>query len=58
MSNKQRKEHQRLEKKRRQEDRHRQKVLAGKSNNADNNKSRADSETQVTLVKTVAALNI
>ncbi|XP_048375363.1 OTU domain-containing protein 3 [Sphaerodactylus townsendi] len=58
VSNKQKKEQQRQEKKRRQEDRHRQKVLASKSNNVDNNKSRADSETQVTLVKTVAALNI
>ncbi|XP_015279668.1 PREDICTED: OTU domain-containing protein 3 [Gekko japonicus] len=58
VSNRQKKDQQRLEKKRRQEDRHRQKVLAGKSNNADNNKSRVDPETQVTLVKTVAALNI
>ncbi|XP_054856960.1 OTU domain-containing protein 3 [Eublepharis macularius] len=58
ISNKQKKEQQRLEKKRRQEDRHRQKILASKSNNTDNNRSQADSETQVTLVKTVAALNI
>ncbi|XP_077167793.1 OTU domain-containing protein 3 [Paroedura picta] len=58
VSNKQRKDQQRLEKKRRQEDRHRQKFLASKSNNTDNNKSRVDPETQVTLVKTVAALNI
>ncbi|XP_042336269.1 OTU domain-containing protein 3 isoform X2 [Sceloporus undulatus] len=54
MSSKQKKELQRLEKKRRQEDRHRQKVLAGK----DNNKNEPEPESQVTLVKTVAALNI
>ncbi|XP_073173163.1 OTU domain-containing protein 3 isoform X2 [Lepidochelys kempii] len=58
VSNKQRKEQQRLEKKRRQEERHRQKVLANRSNNADNNRSETDSDTQVTLVKTLAALNI
>uniref|UniRef100_A0A8C3IHM0 OTU deubiquitinase 3 n=1 Tax=Chrysemys picta bellii TaxID=8478 RepID=A0A8C3IHM0_CHRPI len=58
VSNKQRKEQQRLEKKKRQEERHRQKVLASRSNNADNNRSETDSDTQVTLVKTLAALNI
>ncbi|XP_030393299.1 OTU domain-containing protein 3 [Gopherus evgoodei] len=58
VSNKQRKEQQRLEKKKRQEERHRQKVLANRSNNADNNRSETDSDTQVTLVKTLAALNI
>nr|XP_025042922.1 OTU domain-containing protein 3 [Pelodiscus sinensis] len=58
VSNKQRKEQQRLEKKQRQEERHRQKVLANRSNNADNNKSETDFDTQVTLVKTFAALNI
>ncbi|XP_067423620.1 OTU domain-containing protein 3 [Emydura macquarii macquarii] len=56
--NKQRKEQQRLEKKRRQEERHRQKVLANRSNNADNNRSETDLDTQVTMVKTFAALNI
>ncbi|XP_066493219.1 OTU domain-containing protein 3 isoform X1 [Tiliqua scincoides] len=56
--NKQKKQ-QRLEKKQRQTDRHRQQVLAGKSNNEDNNsKSEADAEAQVTVVKAVAALNI
>ncbi|XP_024060839.1 OTU domain-containing protein 3 isoform X2 [Terrapene carolina triunguis] len=58
VSNKQRKEQQRLEKKKRQEERHRQKVLVNRSNNADNNRSETDSDTQVTLVKTLAALNI
>ncbi|KAJ6656753.1 hypothetical protein lerEdw1_003084 [Lerista edwardsae] len=58
MSSRQKKEQQRQEKKRRQADRHRQGVLAGKSNNSDNNKSEADSEAQVTVVKAVAALNI
>uniref|UniRef100_A0A8D0L1G6 OTU domain-containing protein 3 n=1 Tax=Sphenodon punctatus TaxID=8508 RepID=A0A8D0L1G6_SPHPU len=58
ISNKQKKEQQRLEKKRRQEERHRQKVLSSKSNNTDNNKNEVDSDTQFTLVKTVAALNI
>lgn len=58
VSNKQRKEQQRLEKKKRQEERHRQKVVANRSNNADNNKSETDFDTQVTLVKTFAALNI
>ncbi|TFK13684.1 glutaminase kidney isoform, mitochondrial [Platysternon megacephalum] len=58
VSNKQRKEQQRLEKKKRQEERHRQKVLVNRSNNVDNNRSETDSDTQVTLVKTLAALNI
>lgn len=58
MSNRQEKKQQRLEKKRRQEDRHRQKVLGSKSNLSDNNKNAMESESQVTLVKTIAALNI
>uniref|UniRef100_A0A8C8S8N7 OTU domain-containing protein 3 n=1 Tax=Pelusios castaneus TaxID=367368 RepID=A0A8C8S8N7_9SAUR len=58
VSNKQRKEQQRLEKRRRQEERHRQKVLVSRSNNADNNRSETNSDIQVTLVKTFAALNI
>ncbi|XP_061457495.1 OTU domain-containing protein 3 isoform X2 [Rhineura floridana] len=58
VSSKQKKEQQRLEKKRRQEDRHRRKVLTGKSNLLDNNKNAAESESQVTLVKTFAALSI
>nr|XP_034976240.1 OTU domain-containing protein 3 isoform X1 [Zootoca vivipara] len=58
VSNRQEKKQQRLEKKRRQEDRHRQKVLGGKSNLSDNNKNAMESESQVTLVKTIAALNI
>ncbi|XP_019367448.1 PREDICTED: OTU domain-containing protein 3 [Gavialis gangeticus] len=58
VSNKQRKEQQRLEKKRRQEERHRQKALTNKSNNANNNRNETDSNTQVTLVKALAAVNI
>ncbi|KAF7237574.1 OTU domain-containing protein 3 [Varanus komodoensis] len=58
VSNKQKKEQQRLEKKRRQEDRHRQKVLASRSSTSDNDRNAVDSEMQVTLVKTFAALNI
>ncbi|XP_015737790.1 OTU domain-containing protein 3 [Coturnix japonica] len=55
---KQKKEQQRLEKKKRQEERHRQKVLANRSNSADNSKKEVDSDNQITLVKTMAALNI
>ncbi|XP_063173684.1 OTU domain-containing protein 3 isoform X2 [Candoia aspera] len=57
-SSKQKKDRQRLEKKQRQEDRHRQRVLAGKGGPSDNNKIAVDSEAQVTLVKTFAALSI
>ncbi|XP_012860758.2 OTU domain-containing protein 3 isoform X1 [Echinops telfairi] len=49
---------QRLEKKKRQEERHRQKALESRSSRRDNNRSEADVNTQVTLVKTFAALNI
>ncbi|XP_042739179.1 OTU domain-containing protein 3 [Lagopus leucura] len=55
---KQKKEQQRLEKKKRQEERHRQKVLASRSNCADSNRTEVDSDNQITLVKTIAALNI
>ncbi|POI27521.1 hypothetical protein CIB84_008730, partial [Bambusicola thoracicus] len=55
---KQKKEQQRLEKKKRQEERHRQKVLANRSNCADNSRKEVDSDNQITLVKTMAALNI
>uniref|UniRef100_A0A8C4JX95 OTU domain-containing protein 3 n=1 Tax=Dromaius novaehollandiae TaxID=8790 RepID=A0A8C4JX95_DRONO len=58
VSKKQKKEQQRLEKKKRQEERHRQKVLANKTNCADSNRRERDSDTQVTLVKALAALNI
>ncbi|XP_010226292.1 PREDICTED: OTU domain-containing protein 3, partial [Tinamus guttatus] len=58
ISRKQKKEQQRLEKKRRQEERHRQKVLANKSNWGGSNRRETDSDTQVTLVKATAALNI
>ncbi|ETE68457.1 hypothetical protein L345_05745, partial [Ophiophagus hannah] len=57
-STKQKKELQRLEKKKRQEDRHRQKVLAGKGGPSDNNTVSRDPQAQVTLVKTFAALSI
>nr|XP_008517357.1 PREDICTED: OTU domain-containing protein 3 isoform X2 [Equus przewalskii] len=57
VTNKQRKEQQRLEKKKRQEERHRHKALESRSNHRDN-RSEADANTQVTLVKTFAALNI
>ncbi|XP_006862471.1 PREDICTED: OTU domain-containing protein 3 [Chrysochloris asiatica] len=56
-TNKQRREQQRLEKKRRQEERHRQKALESRSSHRDN-RSDTDVNTQVTLVKTFAALNI
>ncbi|XP_031469551.1 OTU domain-containing protein 3 isoform X2 [Phasianus colchicus] len=55
---KQKKEQQRLEKKKRQEERHRQKVLANRNNCADSNRKEMDSDNQITLVKTMAALNI
>ncbi|XP_062449063.1 OTU domain-containing protein 3 [Rhea pennata] len=58
VSKKQKKEQQRLEKKKRQEERHRQKVLANKTNCADSNRKETDSDTQVTLVKALAAVNI
>ncbi|KAJ7416617.1 OTU domain-containing protein 3 [Pitangus sulphuratus] len=54
---KQKKEQQRLEKKKRQEERHRQKVLATKNNCADN-RTETDPTNHITLVKTMAALNI
>uniref|UniRef100_A0A8C5WQS1 OTU domain-containing protein 3 n=1 Tax=Laticauda laticaudata TaxID=8630 RepID=A0A8C5WQS1_LATLA len=57
-STKQKKELQRLEKKKRQEDRRRQKVLAGKGSPLDNNTVARDPQAQVTLVKTFAALSI
>ncbi|OXB64387.1 hypothetical protein ASZ78_009970 [Callipepla squamata] len=58
VSKKQKKEQQRLEKKKRQEERHRQKVLASKSNCADNSRKEVDSDNQITLVKTIAALKL
>ncbi|XP_025909479.1 OTU domain-containing protein 3, partial [Nothoprocta perdicaria] len=58
VSKKQKKEQQRLEKKKRQEERHRQKVLANRSNWDERNRRDMDSDTQVTLVKATAALNI
>ncbi|MBW00545.1 OTU domain-containing protein 3, partial [Eschrichtius robustus] len=58
VTNKQRREQQRLEKKKRQEERHRHKALESRSSHRDNNRSKADASTQVTLVKTFAALNI
>ncbi|NXY50471.1 OTUD3 protein, partial [Ceuthmochares aereus] len=54
---KKQKEQQRLEKKKRQEERHRQKVLAGKNNCADSSRRELDSA-NITLVKTMEALNI
>ncbi|VFV28773.1 Hypothetical predicted protein [Lynx pardinus] len=58
VTNKQRREQQRLEKKKRQEERHRHKALESRSGHRDSNRSEADANTQVTLVKTFAALNI
>lgn len=58
VTNKQRREQQRLEKKRRQEERHRQKALESRDSHRDASRSEADANTQVTLVKTFAALNI
>uniref|UniRef100_J3SEY8 OTU domain-containing protein 3 n=1 Tax=Crotalus adamanteus TaxID=8729 RepID=J3SEY8_CROAD len=57
-SAKQKKELQRLEKKKRQEERHRQKLLAGKGGPSDNNAVAREPESRVTLVKTFAALSI
>ncbi|NXM03483.1 OTUD3 protein, partial [Tyrannus savana] len=57
VSKKQKKEQQRLEKKKRQEERHRQKVLATKNNCADD-RTETDPTNHITLVKTMAALNI
>ncbi|KAM5247062.1 OTU domain-containing protein 3 isoform 2-T2 [Ctenodactylus gundi] len=58
VTNKQRREQQRLEKKKRQEERHRHKALESRGSHRDNNRAEADVNTQVTLVKTFAALNI
>lgn len=58
VTNRQRREQQRLEKKKRQEERHRHKALESRSSHRDSNRSEADMNTQVTLVKTFAALNI
>ncbi|KAK2106082.1 OTU domain-containing protein 3 [Saguinus oedipus] len=57
VTNKQRREQQWLEKKKRQEERHRQKALESRGSHRDN-RSEAEANTQVTLVKTFAALNI
>nr|KAF6383110.1 OTU deubiquitinase 3 [Pipistrellus kuhlii] len=57
VTNKQRREQQRLEKKKRQEERHRLKALESRSGHKDN-RSEAEANEQVTLVKTFAALNI
>ncbi|XP_032970108.1 OTU domain-containing protein 3 isoform X2 [Rhinolophus ferrumequinum] len=58
VTNKQRREQQRLEKKKRQEERHRHKALGSRSSHKENNRSEADGNVQVTLVKTFAALSI
>ncbi|NP_001364020.1 OTU domain-containing protein 3 isoform 4 [Mus musculus] len=58
VTNKQRREQQRLEKKKRQEERHRLKALENRNGSRDTGRSEADMNTQVTLVKTFAALNI
>ncbi|XP_036034733.1 OTU domain-containing protein 3 isoform X1 [Onychomys torridus] len=58
VTNRQRREQQRLEKKRRQEERHRHKALESRDSHRDAGRSGADADTQVTLVKTFAALNI
>lgn len=58
VTNKQRREQQRLEKKKRQEERHRHKALGSRSSHKENNRSEADANVQVTLVKTFAALSI
>lgn len=58
VTNKQRREQQRLEKKKRQEDRHRHKALESRNSHRDASRSETDVNTQVTLVKTFAALNI
>ncbi|XP_047582714.1 OTU domain-containing protein 3 isoform X1 [Lutra lutra] len=58
VTSRQRREQQRLEKKKRQEERHRHKALESRSGHRDSSRSEADANTQVTLVKTFAALNI
>lgn len=58
VTNKQRREQQRLEKKKRQEERHRLKALENRNGGRDQGRSGVDVNTQVTLVKTFAALNI
>ncbi|KAM4703970.1 OTU domain-containing protein 3 [Rhinophrynus dorsalis] len=59
LSNKQRKEQQRQEKKRRQADRHRQKVQENKGIIADNNRQDTEGDASgVTVIKAFAALNI
>ncbi|XP_034812941.1 OTU domain-containing protein 3 isoform X4 [Pan paniscus] len=58
VTNKQRREQQWMEKKKRQEERHRHKALESRGSHRDNNRSEAEANTQVTLVKTFAALNI
>ncbi|XP_051029522.1 OTU domain-containing protein 3 isoform X2 [Phodopus roborovskii] len=58
VTNKQRREQQRLEKKKRQEERHRHRALESRGSHRDASRSEADVNTQVTLVKTFAALNI
>nr|XP_012295610.1 OTU domain-containing protein 3 [Aotus nancymaae] len=57
VTNKQRREQQWLEKKKRQEERHRHKALESRGSHRDN-RSEVEANTQVTLVKTFAALNI
>lgn len=47
-----------MEKKKRQEERHRLKALENRNSSRDTGRSEADVNTQVTLVKTFAALNI
>ncbi|KAL6067375.1 hypothetical protein STEG23_012468 [Scotinomys teguina] len=58
VTSKQRREQQRLEKKKRQEERHRHRALESRGGHRDSGRSEADVNTQVTLVKTFAALNI
>ncbi|XP_023578344.1 OTU domain-containing protein 3 isoform X2 [Octodon degus] len=58
VTNKHRREQQRLEKKKRQEERHRLKALESRSGHRDKTRSEADVNSQVTLVRTFAALNI
>lgn len=58
VTNKQRREQQRLEKKKRQEERHRLKALESRNSSRDRGRREAEVTTQVTLVKTFAALNI
>lgn len=58
VTNKQRREQQRLEKKKRQEERHRLKALESRNSSRDRGRREAEATTQVTLVKTFAALNI